>query len=307
MLSIWKQTKHIWAIYHRNRTHYSYSIVKPRLSPPLSPAAATTTDTPVPVGKGAFVTVRQYGAKSRTGNAALVVHFHGGAFISGDLDSGAPMARLLAAAGSVVVSVDYPLAPAHPFPQAVEAGYAVLDWVWKNRTRLAGPAPRIFLAGEEAGGNLAAAVTLVARDRAHPPLAGQILVTPMLDPCVGTASLREAVGPVTQCKWSEGWHHYLRCPMDAEHPYAVPGATQRLAGLPATLVLTGADDPMRDEAEKYARRLEAGGIAVRFSLVGASTGWPDSLTEPARGECPCAASVQHHLAQFLNPATPPPG
>jgi acetyl esterase len=278
------------------------------MTPRPPPQPATPTDTPVAMEGHGPVNVRLYGKKRSGGGAPLVVHFHGGAFISGDLDSGAPMAKMLADAGSVVVSVDYPLAPANPFPTAVEAGYAVLEWTWKNRVKLAGTAPRIFLAGEEAGGNLAAAVTLVARDRAHPPLAGQILVTPMLDPCVGTASVREAIGSDTGCKWHEGWQKYLRCPMDAEHPYAVPGATQRLAGLPPTLVMTGKDDPMRDEAQRYATRLEAGGIPVHFALLQTATGWPNSLTEcESQGECPCTASVGEHLAYFLNPATPPPG
>ncbi|MET0310789.1 MAG: alpha/beta hydrolase [Burkholderiaceae bacterium] len=275
-----------------------------------SPATASPTDTPVALEGGGQVNVRVYGRKQPGGNQPLVVHFHGGAFISGDLATGEPMARLLEESGAVVVSVDYPLAPANPFPDAVEAGYAVLEWTWKNRVKLAGAAPRIFLAGEEAGGNLAAAVTLVARDRGHPPLAGQVLVTPMLDPCVGTASVREALGAQTGCKWHEGWQKYLRSPMDAEHPYAVPGATQRLAGLPPTLVMTGEDDPMRDEAQRYAQRLEAGGIPVKFKLLQGATGWPDTLVECGRqGECPCTASVKQQLAHFLapvSPATPPP-
>lgn len=270
-------------------------------------APATPTDLPVALEDGGQVTVRIYGTKRPGGGQPLVLHFHGGAFISGDLATGEPMAGLLADAGCVVVSVDYPLAPAHPFPKAVEVGYSVLQWAWKSRTKLAGTAPRIFLAGEEAGGNLAAAVTLVARDRQHPPLAGQILVTPMLDPCVGTASLREAIGAETECKWHQGWKQYLRCPMDAEHPYAVPGAVQRMAGLPPTLVMTGEDDPMRDEAQDYASRLKAGGVAVEFQLLQGTTGWPDTLVEnDPQACCACEASVRQHLAHFLHPATPPP-
>lgn len=282
------------------------------MSPRKTSAPTTPTDHTVALEAGGSVTVRVYGSKRPGGGQPLVIHFHGGAFISGDLTTGEPMARLLTDSGSVVVSVDYPLAPAHPFPQAVEAGYAVLEWAWKNRVKLAGTAPRIFLAGEEAGGNLAAAVALVARDRLHPPLAGQILVTPMLDPCVGTASLREAIGAQTECKWHQGWQQYLRSPMDAEHPYAVPGSVQRLAGLPATLVMTGEDDPMRDEAQEYAERLRAGGIPVQFQLLQGTTGWPDTLVESEPQECcACEASVRQHLSHFLNPAihpaTPPPG
>ncbi len=251
--------------------------------------------------------LRQYGSKRAGGGQALVLHFHGGAFVSGDLDSGAAMASLLAQAGAVVVSVDYPLAPAHPFPQAVESGYAVLQWLHKQRVKLAGAQARIFLAGEEAGGNLAAAVALVARDHGHPPLAGQVLITPMLDPCVGTASLREMLGEATECKWGSGWQQYLCKPMDAEHPYAVPGQARRLAGLPPALVLAGCDDPLRDEGRRYAERLQQSGVPARFELLGEATGWPETLTEPAqRNECRCADAVRARLADFLHPATPPP-
>jgi acetyl esterase/lipase len=238
----------------------------------------------------------------------LVLHFHGGAFVSGGLDSGACMARLLAQADSVVVSPAYPLAPAHPFPHAVEAGYAALEWLYKQRTRLAGKGAPMYVAGDEAGGNLAAAVALVARDRGHPPLAGQILVAPMLDPCVGTASLRQTMecGGTTHCKWADGWQQYLRGPMDAEHPYAVPAHAQRLAGLAPALVLTGADDPMRDEALAYAQRLRQAGIPVTSELLAPHTGWPDSLAQPPGDECPCAAVVQRHLRDFFSATAPPP-
>jgi acetyl esterase len=280
----------------------------PRSSPQLAdPAPALVeTDTTIALADGASVPVRLYGQRRRGVASPLVVHFHGGAFVSGSLDDGATMARLLAAAGAIVVSVDYPLAPAHPFPQAVETGYAALEWAYKNRNKLAGTGARVYVAGEEAGGNLAAAITLVARDRAHPPLAGQMLVTPMLDPTVGTASLRECLGCEIYCKWAEGWQKYLRSPMDAEHPYAVPGRTQRLAELPPTLVLTGKDDPMHDEALAYAKRLQAGGITVMSNVLPV-TGWPDSLCEES-GDCEraCAESVQQHFRHFFHAAAPPP-
>jgi acetyl esterase len=236
-----------------------------------------------------------------------VLHVHGGAFTSGDLDSGAYLAHLMADADAVVVSVAYPLAPAHPFPTAVETGYAALEWLYKQRSKLAGAEPRIYVAGEEAGGNLAAAVTLVARDMAHPPLAGQVLVAPMLDPCTGTPSLREATCDASGCKYTEGWQQYLRSPRDAEHPYAVPGRVWRLADLPPTLVLTGADDPMRDEALAYAHRLEAGGIPVRIGVLAPVTGWPDSLAEARADACPCSAAALAHLQAFFQAPTPPPG
>jgi acetyl esterase len=276
--------------------------------PPSLPVPATPaeSDTTIALAGGSSLHARIYG-KRRPGVAApLVLHFHGGAFVSGDLDSGACMARLLAQLDAVVVSLAYPLAPAHRFPDAVEAGYAALEAIYKQRSRLAGKEARVYLAGDEAGGNLAAAVALVARDRGHPPLAGQILVAPMLDPCVGTASLRESMECNTGCKWADGWHQYLRGPMDAEHPYAVPAKATRLVDLPPALILTGADDPMRDEALVYAQRLQTAGIPVMSGVLPSKTGWPDSLSVPPAGDSPCMAGAQRYLREFLYPAMPPP-
>jgi len=278
-----------------------------RLTAPADPTTLVESDTTIAVTGRPSLLARIYGQRRAKMAMPLVLHFHGGTFTGGDLDSGACMARLLAETDALVVSVAYPLAPAHPFPEAVEAGYAALEWTYKQRNKLAGAGARVYLAGDEAGGNLAAAMALVARDRAHPPLAGQILVAPMLDPCVGTASQREAMDCASaRCKWADGWQQYLRSPMDAEHPYAVPGRARRLADLPPALVLTGADDPMRDEALAYAQRLRDAGIAVTSGLLPAETGWPDSLCEPPAAECPCAASVKQHLREFFYPATPPP-
>jgi len=118
----------------------------------------------------------------------------------------------------------------------------------------------MFVAGEEAGGDLAAAMALMARDRQFPPLAGQILLSPMLDACQGTASLRRShAGPAT-CRWAAGWRHYLLDGGGTDHPYAIPGQARRLAGLPPALVLTAADDPLRDEALANRQRLGEAGV-----------------------------------------------
>lgn len=247
--------------------------------------------------------LRLHGDK-RAAAGRLVLHLHGGAFTGGGLDSGECLAQLLADAGALVVTIAYPLAPAHPFPQAVEAGYAALEWLHQNRARIAGARAQLFLAGEEAGGNLAAAIAMMARDRAAPPLAGLVLVAPMLDPCTATASQREALGEEVHCRYATGWSQYLKRPIDAEHPYAVPAHAQRLAGLPPSLVLAGEDDPMRDEAMAFARRLQQAGVPVRTGLVPA-TGWPESLERPPE-PCPCAQAVQEQFARFLAAPTPQP-
>ena len=261
------------------------------------------------------VKARTYGV--RTGRVPagtpaqpLVLHFHGGNFACGDLDDGRCVSRLLVEAGAAVVSMAYPLAPLHPFPDAIEVGYEALGWLYKQRAKFAGKGAQVYLAGEEAGGNLAASLALIARDRAHPPLAGQLLLSPMLDPCVGTASMRDATPDsveVTDCKYFKGWKDYLKCPRDAEHPYAVPGSARRLADLAPTLVLTGQDDPMRDEALSYAKRLQDAGIPVRSQVLASAQGWPEALADPATADsaCPCSASVLQQFRLFFETTQPP--
>ena len=259
-------------------------------------ATSVCSDSTIAVAKGQDVAVRMYGRKKTGLLSPVVVHFHGGAFTTGGLDNGCVVASLLEGAGAVVVSVAYPLTP---FPQPVDTGYGVLQWVHRHRTKLGGQGALVYLAGEEAGGNLAAAVALMARDQAHPPLAGQILLSPMLDPCVGSASQRRTTGDAVDCKWVQGWRNFLRCPRDAEHPYAVPASAHRLAGLPPTLVLVGDTDPMRDEALAYAARLHAAGLQVTQHVFAKAEKWPEPLLETGPHECPCAGAVQEEFRRFF--------
>lgn len=241
---------------------------------------------------------RFYGRRPARGAAPLVLHLHGGQFVAGGLEAGRCMATLLAQAGAVVVSLAYPLAPEHPFPKGLEAAYAALGWVHKQRARLAGAGAPLYVAGEEAGGNLAAALALMARDQLKPALAGQILVSPMLDACLATASVRGAQAGAVGCRFADGWHHYLARPCDADHPYAAPGASRRLAGLPPTLVLTAQDDILRDEASGFARRLGEAGVPVETAVLGQPTGWPCSLQEPG-APVPWADAVREQLRAFF--------
>jgi acetyl esterase/lipase len=260
---------------------------------------AQWADTSVDLATGHLVQVRVYGRKASGCAKPVVVHFHGGAFVSGGLDSGCAVAGLLVAAGAVVISVAYPLAPEHPFPNAAEAGFGVLNWAYKQRSRLGGQGALVYLAGEEAGANVAAAVSLMARDQGHPPVAGQVLLSPMLDPCTGTASVREATGSSGCCKWVHGWLSYLRSPRDAEHPYAVPAGSLRLQGLPPTLVLVGPDDPMRDEAMAYVSRLQQAGLAAECEVIAMARNWPDALVDQRLARCPSAALVQSRFQAFF--------
>lgn len=276
------------------------------------PSDITTADLRVPLADGSLLPVRLYGRRSggREGQGGvalpLVVHFHAGAFAGGDLDSGACAATLIAEAGARVVSIAYPLAAEHPFPAAVEAGHAALVWAGRRRTTLASAGASLWLAGEEAGGNLAAAVALMARDRQEPALAGQILLSPMLDTCVATASLRSAhAGPVG-CRWADGWQAYLSRPSDALHPYAAPGRALRLGELPPTLLVTANDDPLHDETLAFGTRLRDAGVPVDELVLRVPTGWPCSYMDgTAPAACPPGWSdlLRDRVARFL--ADPP--
>ena len=244
--------------------------------------------------------LRLYGCGARCAGVPLVLHFHAGAFTGGSLDEGTAVAQALAAAGAAVVSLDYPLAPERPFPQAIEAGYAALQWLQAQRKPLATARAPLFVAGEEAGGNLAAAVAMLARDRGGPELAGAILFSPMVDMCVATASQRGARNGPVGCRWADGWRAYLARADDAVHPYAVPGRSLRLAGLPPTLLLSADDDPLRDETQQFAQRLQAGGVATELQLLEQPTGWPGSYRQPDTG---WAAALHDTLQRFLHPTS----
>lgn len=224
---------------------------------------------------GAPVRVRVYKGAPENKLAPLVLHLHGGAFTDGSVANGQAVASLLADAGANVVSVDYPTAPESRFPCALEASLDALRWTYKTCPAI--KQARLFLAGEEAGGNLAAALALMARDQHSPPVAGQILLSPMLDPCLGTHSAREAEAGPVGCKWADGWHDYLGSADKASHPYAAPLGASRLTGLPPALVITAEDDPLRDESLSYARRLVECGVYVRQEVLPAPTGWPKAL------------------------------
>jgi len=101
------------------------------------------------------------------------------------------------------------------------------------------------------------------------------------------------------CKWVQGWRNFLRCPRDAEHPYAVPASAHRLSGLPPTLVLVGDTDPMRDEALAYAARLHAAGLQVTQHVFAKAEKWPEPLLETGPHECPCAGAVQEEFRRFF--------
>ena len=271
--------------------------MKPDHKTESSASGVTWTEEAVPGSKGSRVEIRVY-RPAGSHLAPVVVHLHSGAFVAGSLDSGRTVARLLAEAGAVVASVDYPLAPQHPFPQALDAAFDVLTHIARGRAAWAGKKPHLYVAGEEAGGNLAAALALMARDQRSPTLAGQILLSPMLDACLATCSVREAKAGPADCLWADGWHKYLGSPAKAAHPYASPIVSSRLAGVAPALLVSAEDDLLRDETLNYARRLRESGVPVRQHLLSAPTGWPCALHDGA-DDAPWAGALRQSFSEFF--------
>jgi acetyl esterase/lipase len=230
----------------------------------------------------------------------LVVFFHGGGFVDGSLDDSDFFLRRVAecAPAYVVLASSYTRATVRPFPAAVEDAHAVLMWAKKNKARLEWTGKRMVVAGIEAGANLAAVCALMARDRAAPVLAGQILITPMLDPGLSTCSMRELPkecnrGVADSCAAS--YRGYLPNPGDRAHPYASPLLSSRLKNLPPALILSVENDPLCDEAEQYGAKLMSYGVAAAVKRLA-----PAPLTGcAAREECACAASALQAVCGFL--------
>ena len=198
-----------------------------------------------------------------SGPFPTLVWFHGGGWVVGDLDTvDATARRLTVGVGCVVVSVDYRLAPESKFPGAADDCYAATVWTAQNASQLNADPNRVAIGGESAGGNLAAVVTLMARDRRGPSLACQVLVYPVTAPNFDTPSyLQNAEGyNLTRAVMMWYWDQYLRDASDASNPYAAPLLADDLSGLPAALVITAEYDPLCDEGEAYAERLKAAGV-----------------------------------------------
>jgi acetyl esterase len=160
-----------------------------------------------------------------------------------------------------VVSVEYRLAPEHRWPAAAEDVLAVAQWAARNADALGGDASRVVIGGDSAGGNLAAAAALMARDRGAPTLAAQLLIYPMIAADFGTESYRlfgeGFYNPRTALQWY--WDQYVPSPADREHPYASPLQAD-LCGVPPTVLLTAGHDPLRDEGIAFGGTLEAAGV-----------------------------------------------
>lgn len=230
---------------------------------PESVAAVNNRGIPGPAGD---IPVRIYTPQGR-GPFPVLLYFHGGGWVVGNLDTHDAQCRALTnAAGCVVVSVDYRLAPEHKFPAAVEDCDAAVQWVAAHAETLHGDPARLAIGGDSAGGNLAAVVALRARDRGTPPLVLQLLVYPATDMHADTASHQEYAEGYLLTRDTIRWfrHHYLPPGADLSNPELSPLLALDLRGLPPALIVTAEFDPLRDEGEAYAARLRKARIPVEL-------------------------------------------
>ena len=219
------------------------------------------------------VPVRVYAPAERSAPAPTLLYLHGGAYVMGGLPLADSTARMLVdQAGVTVVAVDYRLAPEHPYPAGLEDCYAVLQWACAEGRQFGIDADRLGVLGESAGGGLAAALALIARDRGGPRLIAQFLDAPTIDDRLDTPSMTMLVDtPVWQSVNSPySWRYYLRGtaePGGADVPiYAAPARANvaDLSGLPPAIVIVYQIDPTRDEGLDYARKLIQAGVPTEL-------------------------------------------
>ena len=195
----------------------------------------------------------------------VLVYFHGGGWVIGDLETHDVLCRQLTAeAGVSVIAVDYRLAPEHKFPAAADDAWAATRWIAAHAAELGVDADRLAVGGDSAGGNLAAVVALLAREAGGPRIALQILLYPVTDLVSESQSYADLADGYMLTRDSMRWFRaqYLAKEQDAADWRVSPLRAPSLAGLPPALVVTAGYDPLRDEGEAYARRLREAGVSV---------------------------------------------
>ena len=226
-----------------------------------------TEDSAVP-GPAGDIPVRIYRPKGAGPGLPILVYYHGGGWVIGDLDTHDYAAReLCAGAGCLVVAVDYRLAPEAQFPAAVDDSWAALQWVADNAAALGGDPSRIAVGGDSAGGNLSAVMSLLARDADGPHLAFQLLIYPAVDMEFSRPSIDDNADGYVLTKDHMIWFraHYLRSDADRADFRASPLLASDHSDLPPALIITAEFDPLRDEGRDYAEKLQAAGVATTLS------------------------------------------
>ena len=235
------------------------------LAPPVDPLLAVKRvedrSIPGPVGE---IPIRLY---YPSGNPpfAVLVYFHGGGWVIGDLDTHHGVCHAIAkTSGCLVVSVDYRLAPEHCHPAAVEDAYAATHWVADNSDAIQADPNRFAVGGDSAGGHLAAVVAQMARDRKGLCIDLQVLIYPITNYDFNTTSYTENKEGymLTRDLMKWFWSLYVQDEGEANHPYVSPLQAENLSDLPQALIITAEYDPLRDEGEAYGKRLQKAGVKV---------------------------------------------
>ncbi len=253
------------------------------------------------VGPRGDIPVRIYTPEG-PGPFPLLLFFHGGGFVIGNLETHDSLCRALCnSAECVVVAVDYRLAPEQRYPAAHEDCYAATMWAYKHAAEINGLANKLAVAGDSAGGTMAAVVCLVARDQGGPPIEHQLLLYPITDRDFETQSYKDnAEGYFLtrdMMKWF--WGHYLATEADGQQAYAAPLRAEIFSGLPSATIITAEYDPLRDEAEHYAQCLLGAGVKtelIRYSgMIHGFLTFPEAIDAANAG----IATVGNKLREAL--------
>ncbi|WP_433477599.1 alpha/beta hydrolase [Spirillospora sp. CA-142024] len=251
------------------------------LAEPPAAAGSGVEERTIPGSPGAPpVRVRIYRPREAARPAPVLVYFHGGGFVTGELENEHGRCLEFAEDGIAVVSVGYRLAPEHPYPAGFEDCYAATVWAHEHASGFGGDPERVAVGGGSAGGALAAAVALRARDEGGPPLVFQMLLYPVLDDRMETPSMRAFTEPplFNRTDVEHMWRHYLGGRADVP-AYAAPARAGDLSGLPRAYVLVAEYDPLRDEGLGYAHRLIVSGVPTELHHVpGACHGFDGILS-----------------------------
>jgi len=238
-----------------------------------------------------------------SGTLPLLLFFHGGGWVVGSVALSDTYCRALAnASGCAVLSVEYRLAPEHRYPAAAQDAYTATEWAVAHASELGIDPRRVAVGGSSAGGNLAAVVTLMARERGGPALRAQWLQVPVLDHDFTRPSyVRNATGMGLTRKGMEWfWDMYAPDIATRDEPYASPLRAKDLRALPPALVVTAECDPLRDEGAEYAERLRAAGVPVTYleyaGMVHAFMGWSSVVATGARAFAEIGRELRRLLA-----------
>ena len=239
-------------------------VIRQRIVHPLDPEPVGMVVNRAAPGPAGDIDIRIYWPAGYSGLLPVIVFAHGGGFVFCDLDSHDEFCRAMTnGVGAIVVSVDYRLAPESRWPAAVQDVYAVTEWAAQQADELGADPARLLVAGDSAGGNLAAVTALLARDRGRPAIAGQLLVYPVIAADFDTTSYRDcATGYYnTAAAMAWYWDQYVPNATDRSHPIASP-LLAPLTGLTSAVVISAGYDPLCSEDREYAKALAESGVTT---------------------------------------------